>query len=272
MSSVQSTQATQRTVPTSGPSPAYRTKATASLLPASGSAAHLDPMMMLTVLTAKQRDANMQSQTKEIQNNKKEQEQAFKDFERAMAEAKKSREKSSFWGDVCGVLGKVATVAAVIGAVASCVATGGVSLPAVLALSSVAMSGLATLNKECGIIKGDVGDALNTGLAVGAAVTGVASAGAGILNVGVSATAAAGQGASAGANMVALGFKHDEDMHTIDGERSQNETAKLQRQQSQIIKDARAIAQSYQRSIETMLSTMGEAQRTQQQLASSIRG
>lgn len=282
---------TRATTNTAAPPRSPKTASNASLLP-TPAAISCDPMLMLTKLTIEQRETDFQGRSRSAENAKKSRAEAYQAYEKAMDDAKKAREKSSFFGDLCGVLGKIGTVAAAIGAVASMVATGGASLPAVLALASVGMSGLATLNKEFKIVGGDVGDALNTALSVGSAVAGVGSAGTGLFNIGASAAstateasrvagyvgqgaqvgAAGTQGASAVSTGVAADYKHDEAMSNIDGERAASRGAKLDREQRRIADDARAIAQSYQASIDTMLATIGESQRTQQQLASAIRG
>jgi hypothetical protein len=276
-----------------------------ALLPAAN-APILDPQLMMTILTAKQRDATLASQSADIRANQREREETAKALQVALEAARKAREESSFFGDICDVLGKIGQVAALVGAVASIAVTGGASLPAVLALTSVGLSALATANKELKLIDGDIGGALNTGLAIASAAAGLGAAGAGIIHLGAAAgqtaanslsaanqltqTAAEGsrvaayvgqtaQLASAASTATSAGFAiaskvatHAAEMHIIDAEEVRATTAKLLRQQAQIAKDARDIAASYQRAIDTMLSTMGESQRTQHALASAIRG
>jgi hypothetical protein len=252
----------------------------------------LDPLLMLTVLTAKQRESSTQGQVKSLAVNKRAQEHALKEFEIAMVEAKKSREESSFFGDICNILGKIGTIATAVGAVASIVATGGASLPAILALSSVALSTLATANKELHLIGGDFGDTLTDGLSIGAAVAGLASAGTGLLNVGVGAAGAASEATKIGhvvgasmqvssssmtvsgsaAGMAAAAFAHDADLQSISADSAKYQNAMLQRIQRGIIGDVQSIAAGYQRSTETMLSILSDRQQTNMHLATSIRG
>lgn len=260
-----------------------------------------DPMEMLHALTIKQRETDLQGRTNSIEHTKKSRAEAFKAYEKALAEAKRAREKKSFFGDLCSALGKIGTALAAVAAVASIIATGGASLPAVLALASVAMSTLATVNQEFGIIGGEFGKALNTGLAIGSAACGLGAAGAGLLNLGVSASTAAGngasaaakgakvatyvgkgaqlgasaaQGASAAAGGITADYKHDEEHSLADGEAATAQMRKIDRQQRAAIAETRAIVESYQRSVEILLSAMGDAQRTQRTMvtSSAIRG
>jgi hypothetical protein len=281
---------------TTTPVPVGRAGAAATkvsmLPPASVFALPADPMEMLHALTVRQHEADTKTQTGRVEMTKKERQEALKKLENALEEARKAREESSIWDDICGFFTKLAKVVAAVAAVASAVMTGGASAPAVVALVSTGMSTLATLNKELGLIKGDFGDALNMGLSIGGAGLGLASAGLGLasaaadsgkaatevgrigqyVKTGGDITAGVSQAGAAVTKAVSTAYAHEEEKHTIEAEAQAARGRALERSMKKQIEDVREICTRYRREVEVLLSTMGEQQRQHAALTGGIRG
>jgi hypothetical protein len=266
-----------------------QTNGAASLLP---SPVMQDPMLALYALTAKQRDADTNAKKSAIEDVKQRRQEAFEKLEQALAEAKKAREESSFWDDLFSVFTGIAKVVAAVAAVASAIATGGASLAGVLAIGSAVSSGLAMANKELGIIKGPIGEALNTVLSVAGMAAGGVAAGASLFASSAKAAEAAGdtarvagyvaKGAKLGAaassvgagaaKIVAEDYKHDAALYDIEAERAAQQQRKNQRDEQRLIDDVRQLYAHYQRSLDTLVGAIGDQQRTRETLAGTIRG
>jgi hypothetical protein len=249
-------------------------------------------MLMMHALTAKQRETDSNAKSSSVEERRKEIKEATEKLQAALEEARKARENSSFWDDLFGVFTKIAQVVAAVAAVAGAVVTGGGSLAGALAIGSATMSGLATANKELGIIKGPLGDALNTALSVGSAAMGVGAAGVGLFaSAGTAASAAAetarvgnylktgatlttgiAQSGAAVAKGVSAVYVREQQLHEADAEEAASASRAAQRRQESEVRDFRRLHAEYQRSLDALVSAMGEQQRTRDALAGAIRG
>jgi hypothetical protein len=262
-------------------------KAQVMLMEAPSAACLGDPVEMLAKLTADGRQETTANGSSQVDANRKTKAAAFREYQDATRKAKEERESAGFFSKLAGALGVVGTIASLVAGVAAVVATGGASLPAVLALASATMSGLALLNKECGIIKGELGDAINLTLSIGAAVTGVTGGCLGLAGVGstaggaVSATAKAAdlvakgaqlgsavtQGAAGTAGVVLAVKSYHANMSDIDAKRKDGAAARIQRDQQSTIDHMRAMIESYDRSMSELVEAMNTRNTSIQQLA-----
>jgi hypothetical protein len=272
-------------------SPAYRApnvagtkiQATRSLLPkADPKDMPSDPMMMLQVLTIRNREGDSVARTVSVEAKKGQRQEALDSMLKKLAEERDARDNAGILGDIGNVLSKIGMAVAAVAAVASIVATGGASVAAILALGAVALSLLA----ESGVIKNDdINLALSIGaaaLSLGAGAVGLVGAGASVASAAtstaktigtsaqlvsgaVSVTSAGAKGAQVIENFIAAG-------HSMEAEQQAQIGRRLARSQEAEIKELQAILASYQRQSETLVGAMSTQHETHRALAGAIRG
>ena len=152
-----------------------------------------DALSLLFAMQCSQQNGQTTDQESAIRDKATQIKDAIQAARQAAEQAREAAEDKSFWDDLCSVAETITTGAAIVASAASCVASGGLTAPAVIALAGTLLSAEAA----------PIANALGGGedLATGLAIAG------GALSIGGGAGAALGIGAVSSDAAVSSGVK-----------------------------------------------------------------
>jgi hypothetical protein len=234
-----------------------------------------DTLNLLFALQGAQQHTALENGKNQVEINAEKMDAYFKQIQDAIQAQRAAEEDKSFWDEIAGVAADIGKVIAVAAAVCSVVASGGLSLPAALALGGLVVSvGGGALANELGWC-----DELKIGIQIAGAVLGISGGiamwlGAGVQATGTLAETAAevapwltlvggGTKCAEGGARIKSGAAEAESTHcAADQHEFGARRERIQRFQTQLFSDLNALNETFQNTKEYLIAAQNEYSRS----------